>query len=812
VSDYGRERLVVVELDMPYCQLEYGTTNAFGTCNASLTDSVGSPVVPATGTRKCFNTRSSCQDSASYLPATQVIRFAQPQRALIQYDNVFPCIAPGDDNPATTPGAINLGGMDRSLSALGAREAVDIQLEDFRWNDHLFDKYRLERISGAAQAPTGSPPVSETYDPYERGTFWGKFLARNPYYAAYRARVLRGFMGDALADMATRSYIVDRITGPSNGKVQIALKDLFSLIEARKAVAPLASQGELDAGITSGQTTATLSPAGIGASEYPASGYLAIGDEIVSFTRSADALTIVRAQLGTVAAAHDAEDLVQLVLAYDNELAHDIIYDLLTTYAEILPAEIPKAIWDINAASMPELYTTRITEPLPVKELIAELCEQAGCTVWADPATGLIEFRALRATAASVTVNDRDWIVDQSLSTKRQDTKRVSQTIVYYGQIRPNEKLDEPKNFRSRAITQDADAESATQYAVPARKEIFSRWLAQFARTQALGIGARVNSLFRNPPLEATFRIYASREGRLLLAEPFLLDTFEVQDDTGAQEPTTMMPVEIARGDNEIEITAQGVEFYTDPNAPAAGTRTIYLDSTDMRNLNLRTVHDSLYAAPTGSEVIEFILPSGFTIGSTSTSSPALTTGTWPTMATTIKLTDDGRIQGKAGNGGTDFTDPVRIGTPGGLALQIDSDILLSGSGEIFGGGGGGGSGGNGGGPRGGGGGGGAGTDVGIGGDGQAGVGAPSQPGQSGTADAGGAGGAGSFLAGNRYGGNGGNGGGPGLAGATGDSGSNFGTPVPGGAGGAAGAAINGISLATIDGGATLDIRGAQTG
>jgi hypothetical protein len=667
--------------------------------------------------------------------------------------------------------------------------------------------------------------VHDAFNPAERGTFWGKFIRRNPYSASYRARVRRGFMGDALEDMNVRSYIVDRITGPKNGRVSLSMKDLFSLIEARKAVAPVASQGELFAGISISDTTATLSPAGIGDLEYPASGHVAIQSEAIFFTRIADALTFLdgsppastRGSLNTEAEAHDAEDLVQLVLSFESQLVQDIIYTLLTEFAEIPVANIDKDEWDILAAAagMDDLYTARIVEPTPVKDLIGELIEQAGCTVWHDPSTDMIRFQPLRPQGGVKTVTDREWIVGGSLDLKRQDNKRVSRTAVYFAQDNPTLRLDERKNYRQRVITPDLDAESPTQYGVPAIKEIFSRWIPQFSSGLAGDVGARINALFRDPPHEASFRLFRDRDGQLQLAEPFNLLTFEGQDDTGAQTPILMSPVEIAREENEIAVKAQGVKFFTAPDD--TGAREITLNSTDMRNLNLRTIHDSIYAAPTGDEVITFILPSGFTVGSTSTGAPALTTGSWP-AGVTLTLQVDGRTQGKGGVGGTGGAQNVgSAGNVGGTALQATYAITLTGSGEIFGGGGGGGGGGavgsvssrpNGGG---GGGGGGSGTDGGSGGGGGDGIDADGGTGSTGTADAGGGGGAGGDPIGTSIGGVGGTGGGPGLSGNTGGVGSGGAQHWSGGAGGASGASISGVSFVTVDGGATLDIRGPQS-
>jgi hypothetical protein len=261
-----------------------------------------------------------------------------------------------------------------------------------------------------------------------------------------------------------------------------------------------------------------------------------------------------------------------------------------------------------------------------------------------------------------------------------------------------------------------------------------------------------------------------------------------------------MSPVEIAREENEIAVKAQGVKFFTDPDE-VAGVREITLNSTDMRNLNLRTIHDSIFAAPTGDEEITFILPSGFTVGSTSTGSAAIRTGSWP-AGVVLTLHIDGRAQAKGGVGGTGGSPNGAAGSAGGLALLFEFQLHITGAGEIFGGGGGGGGGGANGG-AGGGGGGGAGTDGGAGGAGGSGL-FPGNPGATGTSEAGGSGGTGG-TSGGGTGATGGAGGGPALAGAAGGPGL-----FSGGAGGGPGNAIDGVSLATFDSPNLLDIRGSQ--
>jgi hypothetical protein len=678
-------------------------------------------ILGITGERKCYNTRVTCQDPAAYNPGTLTLRFARPQGGLLAYGNVIPSLA----GIETTPSAINLAAMDAGAAPLGQREVVNVRLSDHQHSDHLVDKYRLERPTGEATTETNGE-----FDPYERGTFWGKWLARNPYHSAYRCRVREGYVGDALIDMRVRNYIIDRIQGPAGGAVTIVAKDLFSIIEVRKAVAPRASQGELAADLTGSPGTFSVSPTGVGDLDETEGGYasitsgvaghVAIGDEVIEVTRSGDTFTVVvRGALGTGAEDHEEEDLVQIVLRYSAAHFQDIIYDLLTNYSSVDPATIALSDWDGAGSEITTLYTGRIGEPTPVSDLIGELSEQAGVTFWHDVATDQIRLAALRPRVPTVTVDDDAWIIEGSLQTRRQDSRRVSQVWVYYGIKSPVAKLDDRRNYHSRVVIHDAEAEAL--YGSPGIREAFSRWIPQFGRTAALDTGNRLLAMFRDPPTEVEFALDASREGELDLAEFFNLQTAEIQDDTGAEKSTTMAVVEIERGENKIRVRAQGVAFFSGSGTGGGGggegegERIIYIEN-DVFNLNLRTVHDSLYLPPVGGspgETVRFIVLPGFTVGSTSTASPALRTGAWPAGVTLI-VENRGRVQGKGGNGfsaGFPLTNPEA----GGDALLVEYVLYIENAeGQLWGGGGGGGAEYFGG--IGGGGGGGAGTAVGSGG------------------------------------------------------------------------------------------------
>lgn len=824
MPEFGDHTVVFLEIDQPFCLETYGTLP----CTAAI---------GITGSAKCYQGRVSCQDPANYNPGTLTLRFARPQNDLLQYGLVIPNL----DEFKVTPMRINLGGMEENISAFGRRESVEITAHDHRWDDIAVDKYRLERswINGSYprqyrpsmfRRPGGAQTIARaeffghrraSLDPRVRGSFWGKWLARNPYHNGYPARLRIGKMGEPLASMRVRNYVVDRIEGPSDGAVRIVLKDRFSLVEARHAVAPLASLGELAAAITGTPATFSVLPAGIGDTSPAVGGYssitavvagwVAIGDEVIKVTRVGDTFTVVaRGEFETVQQDHDAEDLVQLVLTYSSQLGHDIVYDLLTNYAGIDAAEINKTEWDANAAQLTELYTARITKPTPVNQLVGELMLQAGMSIWPNVSSGMIELVALVPAAPVATVDDDAWIAEnRRLELRPQHQKRISEAWVYYGQRKPNEDLEDRRNFASRSVRADLAASGPFEYGTPAIREVFSRWIPQFGRSSAQRCGDRILAMFRDPPIEARLPLHASRDGQLDIAQYFTLTTAEGQDLQGDVASILMAPIEIDSQESDLNVVAQSVQFQA---LEISGERVIPIEN-DSYNKNLREIHDSLFSAPTGDEVIRFVVEDSVTVGSTSTSVAALRTGSWPTMATKPKLEIQAgaRVQGKGGGGGN--AAELSAGGPGaagGDALQVEAPFELLGAGELFSGAGGGGAGGSANGRGGGGGGGGAGTDGGAAGLGATGGGGftPGANGGPGTADAGGAGGAPGCSLG-FCGGAGGAGGGPGLAGTAGSA--NADAPIrAGGAGGSPGNAINGVSLVTFGVGHTLDIRGPQ--
>lgn len=503
------------------------------------------------------------------------------------------------------------------------------------------------------------------------------------------------------------------------------------------------------------------------------------------YATSTDSVFITRAQLNTTAASHKAGDRAQLVLAYVGEDPADIIYDLCTTYIPGFdPAWIDLATWQSETTTYNgNVYTAYVTEPTSVKALIEELVLQAALAIWWDDVSELLRLQVLRAIVTTAFTFTPDNMRKGTPQIREQLDQRLSQVQIYFGQINPLLPLSNKDNYRSSTVVSDTDAEA--DWGQPAITTILSRWIPQTGRTVADRLGAIMLGRFKTPPRHVAFEVQRYAETDVDLGGGYHFENTFVQDETGASAGV-FIPIQVTQLKplaDRFAVEAEEMLF----DAPAADltNRAVTIDANNF-NINLRTAHDSIFPAPTGSETVTFTIKAGVLVGSVSTGSPAIDVGSWPAgTGLTLILEAGAEIQGKGGAGGAGgfAGSGGAAGGAGGVALYTRKAIALNSAGVIAGGGGGGGGGDTNFFTGGGGGGGGAGTQVGIGG---ASSGVGSSAGANGTASAGGAGGTGSPASG-------GAGGNPGAAGSAGGPASGG---VPG-AGGAAGAAVDGTSYVT---------------
>ncbi|RYE48345.1 MAG: hypothetical protein EOP24_08010, partial [Hyphomicrobiales bacterium] len=590
--------LTYVEIDVDYCSLTYGVAP----CTASI---------PGTGTTKCFNTRASCQDLSNFTNVPVTLRFAvassfRPLDIEVEAASI--------ESVSYSPTIISLG------EDLGQRSSLTVTFKDHRHSDTgpAGDKYLADRA----------------YNPYEQGTYWGKFRTRQQFLRGRPLRLIQGTVGQTLAEMDTRHFLVESFDGPGlEGTFTITAKDVLKLADADRAQAPLLSQGSLTADINSAVTSATLAPAGIGNSSYPASGYLNIGGkEIVAFTRSADTLTITRAQFGTVATDHKAGDRCQVCLVYDADDPADVIADLFETYASIPSSAIPLANWQAEtAAYYRRLVSACIAEPTSVKKLVSELIQQCGLAIWPDDVQNIIRLQVLRNIATDAERFDDSNIVAQSLRVREQPEKRISQVWTFFGLKTPLLPLDDPSSYRSSARLVDLDAEE--NYGQPAIKKFFSRWIP----AGGLTIAQRTNQIqlgrYVKAPRAFSYSLFRRGADTPELGEGCRVLGLPMQDLTGAHENVPAQITRLNPGVGLWEVEATEVLFNSAYDE-GDGTPTVIFDANEL-NVDLLTRFEDLFPAAEHGDTVNFYVNEGVIIGSSSTSVAAMTVGSWPTLAKT---------------------------------------------------------------------------------------------------------------------------------------------------------------------------------
>ena len=802
------ERISYVEIDLNRCSEVYGV----GACTASI---------PATGTDKCFNCFATCQDKPNYNKETVTSRHSTASGTLpIDIDAVSDLKA-----VSIRPAQLDLG------ESIGVRASVTLTFKDSRYPD---------------TGPEGDRYLSDrSYNPYTHGSYWGKFRARYPFTQGADIRLIRGSSDQSLAQMETRHFIVDNVSGPdSKGTFTIVCKDALKLADSKRAQSPVLSQGELSANITDTETNVTLTPVNIGAS-YGATGWVNLGgEEICYFVRVGDVLILTRGQFNTTAQEHDAGSRVQLCNNYeaaDSWTVSQIINDLLVNYANVPASYIPLAAWENEDDTyIAQTFSAIIPEPESVTALINELLEQTASTIWWDDVNKLMQFRVLKDVSTDAALYDDNLILADSFSAKDQNSKRVSQVWTYFGQINPLENLTDRKNYSRTQANIDPESEANFE-GVPSIRRIFSRWIKENSRPAAERLNLTILSRYSTPPRLLSWQL--QRDFNLTvpqLASGYNVRNRNTQTATGAAEIVPIQVTQLKSSDTGFTVIGEEVIYSQTITPDDPSQKPVELESAET-NINLyNQAIASSNAAPEAGDTWTFTVSAGITIGSDSTGLDAIVMGVgWP-AGLTIILKNYGTIGGKGGAGGfggsvdsyANKNDDVEFwrvgdgdggdGANGGDAVLLDYDLTLYNFGIIGGGGGGSGGGGASGVSQ-------SGSNIYIAGGGSGGSGAGYTASLAGaigeainnyTAPAsltqanGGQGGTGSLLTGGALGqggnanlavgGNGGKGGDLGVSGVAGVSTAQS----DGGLAGLAGAAINknGYTLTIIEAG---DIRGA---
>jgi hypothetical protein len=525
--------LRIFEVDLPYCQ------NTVGVPPCTSTQS---------GTNKCFNTRCAgsfeCGDPANFNPVIKTYRFCEDIGHYVP--NALPCIAVG--GIAIVPPKLEY------LGGLGTRSSATVELQDFAHNDIDVDKYFVDR----------------DYSPIAQGTYFGKQRARNPYYRGATCRIYDGFWTEdfSMSDFTSMEFIIDRIDGPTGGikgKVKYILNDRLIKAFAEESVYPIANTSTIQALLSDTGTTFSLL-SGEGAN-YEALGYISLGSEIVSFTRSGDVFTIGRSQFNTDAEEHEVGIVVQQCAFFENVLALSAFQTILEDGCSIPTAKINLTdISSENAAWMESYYVNRlIPVPTPCDELLDRLGKNTGFNMWVDLQTGQVRCKAIRPnTEDLVTYNDYDNILADSVIPTDSPRDRISTAIVYYGIKNPIGSVSDDLNYYGWAVWKDVESETLND---EKRVRIFyAPWIAKENHLDASSLANNYILRSKLTPTIVRFDVDAKDGVNINLADPIKVETSALQSPTGAANTKALQVLQKASVHkknklSQFSITAMDYQF-----------------------------------------------------------------------------------------------------------------------------------------------------------------------------------------------------------------------------------------------------------
>ena len=510
----------------------------------------------------------------------------------------------------------------------------------------------------------------DTYVPYadrrtSDGTLWKKIFERHPNIEGRPLIIETGF--DPLNynpdNFIRREYVIDSIN-ESNGSLRISALDPLILADDKVSKAPIASQGVLADAIdlTSTEITYTSAPE----FDYSASGtvYVRIDSEVIECTVLSDfVLTIVtRGVGGTENKQHAINSTVQKVLFYDNVNVVEIIVDLIENYTPIKSTFLDDYT-EVIAATSTITLTAYISKSTSVKTLINELIKNGDLVVYYDEENQKIKIKLVGdATQTPIFLNEEDHIERGSIKFTRLPKEQYTRYSTAWA---PNDitKTTDEENFSIVFQAINLTNELPKFQGETNEKDIFfNRWLTTSNEDVVVGTSIAQRVLDRaqelpydlslNLDIESVFDTQGSVLENGSIAT--IASSKRVNKDGSAQSKNYQVLSMKDLGNMKYTVDFR---LYQDPLIG------VNVDFTIDENKENYILSDEF--APTAGHYI-VLINTGVTIGSTSTSLFAFTTGV-QASGVSFEFIIRGSILSKGGRGGDggDLFMPRKEDVPG---------------------------------------------------------------------------------------------------------------------------------------------------
>jgi hypothetical protein len=484
------QKVVVINLD--YCD------NTFGSAPCTAT---------GTGDAKCYNTRSTCKDSANFTNTVgKDYKFSLNEAPLpFQGETIRPYLA---KDPSYLPTEID------PKKAVTVNSRVTMDFHDEPDNDVGIDPY----VSGRSAYPDAP------------GTFFLKLLARNPYYTGRKVTIKSGFRGLVEGDYKSSRYILDQIKRLDNGGIRIICKDPLKWADRVQIPAPTSGK-VTDNPLSSSATTVNCDDT----TDYTSSGWVRLKNEIIKYTgKTGTSFTgCTRGEFDTTAAEHKQNEKIQQCYVKEDTNVVDIILDIDQNHVGIVAADIDTTEFNAEKAAWLTQFTFTLVKSKPQKasEILTELLEQCTASQWWSE-----EDQKLRFKVIAPDIGTYDLLTDQSNNIKvhvdDNEKSRISRVVVYYNKDAIGD-IKKPESYANAYIDWDVDAESADEYNESAIKTIYATGI--LTETIASVVASRYRRRFRNPAKKATVTLELKDSG-IKTADFINLQTRYIQDVDGTEK------------------------------------------------------------------------------------------------------------------------------------------------------------------------------------------------------------------------------------------------------------------------------------
>ncbi len=469
---------------------------------------------------ECYNTRKTCQDLPNYTETTQDINLVDASETLPEISGVlFPTLT-GISYKAIE---VNPGALSKKVSALGKTGELGVTLTDHVHHDRGIDPYYATRPA----------------EP--QGTFWARWLKRN-YYQGMELERYR-IIDNVVSTEKQLFYIKDIST--SDGAISIRSEDIIRKLS--ETLIPAVSTGVLSTDITDSQTIFNV----VGG-DYPSSGTIVLGNELMTFTRVGEVFTVVR---GEEPKSYKQGDTVQLALVYENQRVDDTLYDLTVNQAGADPALINFSDWQDEVTSF--LPTARLTntiaKPTQFKKIASEISEQTLADFYFGQEDQKIILSAYKPGITVKSLDDDSNFTDAGIPIQRDDDTRINLITVRYGKRNPLDS-DEAENY-SRVEKIFAPVEVIARYdGVIKEKEIFASWLDEDQKSQAYSMGTLILGEGEEERQTLGFEL-EYKDSDLNVKDVVAITHRELVDNSGA--PETINAIVVSKKEVEVGLRWQ---------------------------------------------------------------------------------------------------------------------------------------------------------------------------------------------------------------------------------------------------------------